>query len=250
MGISLSAFFSQDQVENLQVWRQSLQREVAQRWKVQEDKAEVDIQALFAARKFPQGEPLSPDDFDQLFRLMKKFSANRNLSKLLYINNDIAVFNQKLWNLYYDEAPFPKRVDDFFKLKSIGTQTLSPFLVAFDPSKYPLITSLTKDALELDAEQEQSARVMAVERFGIAQPQQYLERTIGFLRDFVIFEQVKELLELEKYTAVNNLIWFATRDEGEGPDEALESYASVSLENDLRDSTTRRTARRKRLWKR
>jgi len=40
---------------------------------------------------------------------------------------------------------------------------------------------------------------------------------------------------LEKYTSVNNLIWFATREEGEEPEEALESIASLSLEKDLRD---------------
>ena len=42
-------------------------------------------------------------------------------------------------------------------------------------------------------------------------------------------------MDLEKYTSVNNLIWFATREEREGPEEALESYASISLEKDLRD---------------
>jgi len=62
-----------------------------------------------------------------------------------------------------------------------------------------------------------------------------LERTTDYLSDFIVFKQIKELLGLEKYTQVNNLIWSATRGEMEGPQEALESYASVSLEKDLRD---------------
>ena len=53
--------------------------------------------------------------------------------------------------------------------------------------------------------------------------------------DFIIFEQIKELLDLEKYTSVNNLIWYANKEAREGPEEALETYASISIEKDLRD---------------
>jgi len=58
---------------------------------------------------------------------------------------------------------------------------------------------------------------------------------LDYLRDFIIFEQIKELLGLEKFTSVNNLIWYANREEKEMPEEALETYASISLEKDLRD---------------
>lgn len=159
----------------------------------------------------------------------------RALSRLLYVDNGIEEFNKRLKDLYLGLAPFPQRVNDFFKLKGIGTQTLSQFLVALDPTKYPLITSQTKDALDLDAQQEQKAMEIAIKRFEITDQSSYLERTLDYLRDFVIFEQIKELLGLEKYMSVNNLIWYANKEAGEGPEEALETYASVSLEKDLRD---------------
>jgi hypothetical protein len=89
--------------------------------------------------------------------------GTRALSKLLYINNGLDEFNQSLKNLFYGLENFPKRVDDFFKLKGIGTQTLSQFLIALDSRKYPLITSLTKEALELDAQQEQQTMKLTLE---------------------------------------------------------------------------------------
>lgn len=233
--ITLKTIFSQDQIENLKLWKNSLRTEVALDWKIEEDKAEEQIHALLEARSFDKEGTLTADQLDQFFHLMRNFSANRALSKLLYVNNGLAEFNKRLKDLYYGEAPFPERIDKFFKLRGIGTQTLSQFLLALDSKKYPLITSQTMEALDLDAQQEQKAMAIAVERFQIKNPQQYLERTLACLRDFVIFEQIKELLNLEKYTSVNNLIWFATREQREGPDDALESYASISLEKDLRD---------------
>ena len=227
--------FSQDQIENLKSWRHSLETEVALSWKTEEDKAEEEIHNLLEAKNFTGDGFLASEDFDSMFHLMRTFSANRALSKVLYIDNGLDEFNHKLKNLYYGETSFPQRVDDFFKLKGIGTQTLSQLLLALDSGKYPLITSQTKEALELDAQQEQNARKIAVDRFKIEDPQQYLERTMDYLGDFVVYEQIKELLGLEKYTSVDNLIWFATTTEEEGPEEALESYASISMEKDLRD---------------
>jgi CRISPR/Cas system-associated exonuclease Cas4 (RecB family) len=232
--MALDTIFSQDQIENLKSWKNSLQTEVALSWKVEEDKAEEQIHALLEAKKFQKEGTLTADELDLMFHLMRNFSANRALSKLLYVNNGLEEFNRTLRDLFYGEAPFPKRVDNFFKLKGIGTQTLSQFLLALDSKKYPLMTSQTKDALNLDAQQEQKAMEIAIARFQIKDPKQYLERTLDYLRDFIIFEQIKELLDLEKYTSVNNFIWFAIREEREGLEEALESYASLSLEKDLK----------------
>jgi len=231
----LDTIFSPDQVENLKIWKNSLQTEVALGWKAEEDKAEEQIRALLEAKGFQKEGTLTADELDLMFHLMRDFSANRALSKLLYVNNGLEEFNKSLKDLYYGEAPLPRRVDDFFKLKGIGIQTLSQFLLALDSRKYPLITSQTKEALDLDAQQEQKAMEIAIERFQIKDPRQYLERTLNYFRDFIIFEQVKELLDIEKYTSVNNLIWFATREEREGPEEALRSYASISLEKDLKN---------------
>lgn len=187
----METIFSQDQIENFKVWKNSLQVEVALRWKDEEDKAEEQIHAILDSRDFQKDGKLSTDDLDQIFHLMRNFSANRALSKLLYVNNGLDEFNQKLKDLYYGEDSFPRRVDSFFKLEGIGTQTLSQFLLALDPRKYPLITSQTKEELELDAQQEQKAMGIALERFQIKDPQQYLERTLDYLRDFSGFRANK-----------------------------------------------------------
>ena len=214
----LETIFSQEQIEKLKVWKNSLQTEVAMNWKVEEDKAEEQIHSLLESKSFAKDGTLTADELNLLFHLMRNFSANRALSRLLYVDNGLEEFNKRLKDLYYGVAPFSKRVDDFFNLKGIGTQTLSQFLVALDSTKFPLITSQTKDALDLDAQQEQKAMDIAVKRFEIIDQTSYLERTLDYLRDFVIFEQIRELLGLEKFTSVNNLIWYANQQAGEGPE--------------------------------
>lgn len=231
---SEEVIFTDDQIEKLKVWKNSLQSEGALAWKIEEDKAEEQIHILLESKDFQKEGLLTSDEFDQMFRLMKNFSGNRALSNLLYRDNGLEEFNQKLKNLFYGKERFAKRVDAFFKLKGIGTQTLSQFLLALDTKKYPLMTSQTRDSLELDAQQEQKAMKIALAHFQITNPDQFLERTIRYLRTFVIFDQIKTLLNLEKFTSVNNLIWFATK-EPEAPEEAFKSFASVSLEKDLRD---------------
>jgi hypothetical protein len=64
----------------------------------------------------------------------------------------------------------------------------------------------------------------------------FLDRTLDYLRDAVIFRNIKTLLNLDKYTQVNNLLWFAAiQDEETGPEDVIKSYGSISMENDLRD---------------
>ena len=140
-GIILDTFFSQDQIENLKSWKNSLQTEVALSWKVEEDKAEEQIHALLESKQFSKEGILTQDELNLMFHLMRNFSANRALSKLLYINNGLEELNKGLKDLFYGDTQFPKRVDNFFKLKGIGTQTLSQFLIALDSKKFPLITS-------------------------------------------------------------------------------------------------------------
>jgi hypothetical protein len=231
----LESIFSQDQTDKLIAWKNFLQTEKVQKWRVREDQTEEEIRNILEEANFSKGSNLTAENLDQIFHLMRNFSANRALSKLLYVDNGLDLFNQRLRELYYGRAPFPKRVDAFLRLKGIGKQTLSQLLLALDPMEYPLITSQTKDALELDAQQQQKAMEIATRKFQIENPQQYLDLTLDFLRDFVIFEQIKNLLNIEKYTSINNLIWVATREDVEGPEDVPESYTSVSLEKDLKE---------------
>jgi len=229
----MSIVLTPEQTENLKVWKNSLKSEEAKNWEVSEDEAEEKIRSIFSKVNFEGGGDLTTEDFDELFRLLKKFSANRALSNLLYRGIGLKNLNLQLRNLYYGKDPFAKRVDDFFKLKGIGIQTLSQFLIAFDSRKYPLITSQTKETLNLDSMQEEAARKEALERYDIQDPGQYLERTIDFLTDTIVFETIKFITGVEKYTQVNNLLWFGKASE-EGSEEPV-AFTSISLESDLRD---------------
>ena len=227
--------FTPDQVENLKSWRNSLNTQEARDWAARESEAEAHTSKVLDSPDFKDGRDLTPDELDDLFGWMKWYSANRNLSNLLYKKNDIGEFNAKLRNLIHGAAPFPERVNDFFKLSLIGLQTCSQFLVASDTRKHPFVTSQTKDSIGISSEQDQAAYEDALESFGISDPGNYLDRTLDYLRDAVIFRSVKELLGLEKYTDANNLLWFAFSHEGEGPEDAIKSYGSISIEEDLKN---------------
>jgi hypothetical protein len=225
-----------EQEENIKAWKSALLSEKTKIWSEAQEEAQKKIHILLEKTNFQSGGDLTATDCDELFRLLKKFSANRALSNSLYKSVGLENFNHQLRNLYYGIEPFAKRVDDFFKLKGIGIQTISQFLVAFDQIKYPLISLQTKETLNLDSIQEESARKEALERHGIQGPRQYLERTIDFLTDIIIFESIKSITGLEKYTEVNNLLWFVGKRTSEDDlDEELLPFSSVSLERDLRD---------------
>ncbi|MGQ0791278.1 MAG: endonuclease NucS domain-containing protein [Nitrosopumilaceae archaeon] len=226
--------FTAEQIENLKNFKHNLSTEKAKAWFTEEEKAELQTSAILNNEKFIHGENLSTATLDELFSLMRWFSANRNLSNLLYRSN-IDEFNSKLRNLIHGSDPFPERVNDFFKLKSIGVQTLSQFLIASDTRKYPFVTSQSKEVLAISSEQDQAARIDALELFQIKNTENLLERTLDYLRDYVVFQSIKNLLNLEKYTQVNNLLWFAYDREEEGPEEIVKSYGSISIENDLKN---------------
>jgi len=235
--INMTNILSNEQIERLKQWKESLKSDVAKNWKKEEDNAEEEIHKIINETGFENGNKLSENQIDNIFHLMKKFSANRALSNLLYRENGVEEFNDKLRKLLFGEdSEFVERIDGFFQLKGIGVQTLSQFLVVIDPTKYPLMTSLTKELLELDSKQDEDAYQIAMERFGVSDKSKYLKRTLDYLRDLVIFEEIKNSLALEKYSSVNNLIWFARKLSDEDEQfEALKEYSSVSLESDLRD---------------
>jgi hypothetical protein len=227
--------FTSDQIENLETWKKCLTTERAMNWEKEEEEAEVRTKAILCDEKFIQGEDLSPEKLDELFSCMKKFCGNRNLSNLLYRDNDLTEFNRKLRNLIHDSAPFPNRVNDFFELKKIGSQTLSQFLTAANTREYPLISNMTKDAIDIDSEQDQAAQSEALSTFKIENQDDFLDRTLDYLKDFIIYQEIKSLLNLEKYTQVNNLLFFGTETEESGPEEAFKSFGSITIEHDLRD---------------
>ncbi len=122
--------------------------------------AELVTSAILNDEKFKSGENLTTERLDELFRNMRWFSANRNLTNLLYRTNGLEKFNSQLRTLIHGTQPFPERVDS--------------------------------------------------ECF-------HLRRALDYLRDYLIFQAIKNLLGLEKYNFVNNLLWFAAiQDEAGG----------------------------------
>ncbi len=227
--------FTPEQVEDLKSWKNSLTSEKARNWATEEDKAEIETSKILNDKAFIQGQDFTAEKLDELFSDMKWFSANRNLTNLLYRKNTLEEFNRALRNLIHGTEPFPKRVNGFFKLKGIGVQTLSQFLVAADTRKYAFVTSQTKDTLSVGSDQDDVALSDALGTFGIANQDEYLDRTLDYLRDCVIFQSVRDLLGLDKYTQVNNLLWFEFDKDDEGPEEVIKSYGSISIEKDLRN---------------
>lgn len=231
----MTIIWTPEQEENLRLWKKIYQNdERATLWETAENEANILITKIIQDSNFKDGGDISGENFNQIFRAMKKFSSNRTLGNPLYKINGLENFNVNLRNLYFGTEPLPKRINNFLQMKSIGVQTLSQFLVAFDPYQYAFVSSVTRDALNLDATQEEAARKEALERYTIQNDDEYLDRTLEYLTYSIIFESLKEKTGLSKYNEVNILIWLGREGQESDSDEYL-SFSSVSLENDLRD---------------
>jgi hypothetical protein len=220
--------FTSDQIERLKSWEPVLDTEMVIASLKAEDKAEIKTSKILNGEKFKNGENFSSENLDELFHWMREFISNRYLSKLLYETNGRGEFNVTLRELIHGKEPIEERVHNFFNLKldknkHVGSTTLSHFLVASDASKYPLITDRTKKILDISSAQYQAALSDALERFEIKNKDTNHEKTLNFFRDWIIFESIKNLLNLDKYTQVNNLIWFGYKQEigGDSPTSIL-----------------------------
>src|SRR3990172_5470200 len=93
--------FTADQVENLRLWKNSLLSEDARNWRIEEEKAEIETSKILNERRFIEGEDLTAEKLDELFRHMRWFSSNRRLANLLYRNNGLPEFNHALRSLIH-----------------------------------------------------------------------------------------------------------------------------------------------------
>jgi RecB family endonuclease NucS len=114
---------------------------------------------------------------------------------------------------------------------------MSEFLCFSNISEFPLFSSQTYDVLEIDASQEQEALKQALLEHSIADPSKYSEITRSYLVHWLIFREAKNLLQLESYPQVNELLWLARQQEQEvgGEIPTTQNLTSVSMESDLRD---------------
>lgn len=227
--------FTPEQKANLEKWKGFLDSEQAQRWAIEEKEAIESIKNIFQQAGFGEGHDLSAEQSDEVFHLMKKLINNRTLNKKLYEDNELINFNPRLRMLLFGSKPLVERVNRFLELKGVGILTVSHFLCAFSPTEYPEIGWQTLDVLELDSTQLDIAYRQALREHNISPPEDYRGDTMEYFRDMVIFREIKNLLHIEEYNLINDMLWTAWLVQQEKDGEMKPPPATLSLEKDLRD---------------
>lgn len=223
--------FTQEQLENLRKWAKYLDLDDVRGWLHSEGEAVKTFNKILDDTKFAEGNDLTEDQLDSLFGRMKDISSNRALSRNLYEKNGLSDFNARLRTLLFGQEPLTNRINQFFELHGVAEMTASHFLCAFKPSEYPLITFPTLETLDLDSTQLNVASRQSLTENNISSPLDLHQRTLDYLRDIVIFREIKHILNLETHFHVNNLLW---KEYAKRTGEVLEPIPSVSLETDLR----------------
>jgi hypothetical protein len=240
--------FTSNQIENLKSWKTNLDTEKVKKWLEDEGSAEIQTSIILNNEKFKNGKNFSSEELDGLFREMRRFVTNRYLSNLLYKVNGHKEFNAKLRSLIHGKEPLVDRVDNFFNLKlnqnkHVGPATLSHFLVASDASKYPLVTRQTKKILEISSEQNQAALSDALERFKIRNKDTYPPKTLEFLGDWIIFESIKNLLNLDNYFQINNLLYVEYEQKNESSEPKIDNETENAVKEIYGDESIPNTVK-------
>ena len=157
--------------------------------------------------KFKEGSDLSSEQLDNLFRHLRMLSHNQVLNKSLYKANEIDKFNSELRNLLYGSDSLPVRIESFHKLERVGEQTASQFLVMYDWIKYPLSTSHTRRVLNLNKSLIENATNQAIEKYNITIRKKFSRRTMRYLSYIIIYENMKDLLNLDNLYQLNIILW-------------------------------------------
>ncbi len=223
--------FTPEQQANFLEWKSLLNTETASQWHNKAGEAIQAIHAVLEQARFKQGQDLSAEHFNTIFRHMRELINNRALARNLYEDNGSANFNSKLRTLLYGTEPLVERVNQFLGLRRVGKLTLSQFLCALAPSEFPLDAWPTLEVLGLDAAQMEAAYRQALKDYNVSSPQSYYKEALEYLQDVVVYREIKRLLDVTFYYDINNLLWLARKPVG---DEAP-PFTSVGLEKDLRD---------------
>ncbi len=227
--------FTPEQKANLEKWKTFLDTEKAHAWAIEEKEAIEAVHNILKQAKFEDGNDLSAEQLDDVFRKMKRLIDNRALARNLYDNNGLANFSSRLRRLFFSSEPLAERVNQFIELKGVGKLTVSQFLCAFSPTEYPEVGWSTLDVLELDSVQLDNAYRQALREHNISSPQNYRDDTMEYLRDTIIFQEIKNLLHIEDYNLINDMLWLVWLARLEIEGEMKPPPATLSLEKDLRD---------------
>jgi len=135
----LSFSFTAEQIENLKNWKTLHEDDQVTKWATEENEAIRSFQDIIKNTKFQEGNDLTSDQLDVIFKNLRSLIRNRTLTKNLYNTNGLSNFNARLRKLLFSEDPLAKRINQFMELKGVRTLTVSQFLFAFDPKQYPEI---------------------------------------------------------------------------------------------------------------
>ena len=224
--------FTPEQEANLEKWRAFLDTEQVRKWAIEEKEAIESIHDILEQARFEEGNDLTTDQLDSLFNYVGRLIKNRALNRKLYEDNGLPKLNSRLRELLFSGKPLAERINQFIQLHHVGKLTVSQFLCSFSPTKYPEIGWRTLDVIELDSSQLDNAYKQTLREHGISSPQNYRIDTIEYLRDMIIFREIKNTLNIEYYNDINNILWLAYN---EAENEVKPSATSVGLEADLRD---------------
>ncbi|GAI64555.1 unnamed protein product, partial [marine sediment metagenome] len=188
---------------NIKIFKQQdIQSNEYKKWFNQACHAKEEIASILQSAQFKQNKQLKIDELEKIFKLMKKFSKNQSLTRLIYELNGLENFNNQLWNLYYGQESLPYRFNNFIKLQKVGQQTASQFLVVFDWNKYPISTYKMEQILALETEIKNT-----IKREIITKYKDLSKRSLNFLIYFEVYKEIRLLLELDNYYQINMILW-------------------------------------------
>jgi len=227
--------FNGEQKANLDDWKQFLQDERLHAWGIKENEAVKSFHDILHQADFEGGHDLSIEQFDIIFQSLRTLISNRTLTRNLCNINGLANINSKLRELLFGKNPLAERIDQFLELNRVRTMTVSQFLCAFNPEQYPEIGARTIDILNLDSEQSEIAFRQALKEFNITSPEDYFNYTLEYLTNMIVFREIKNLLKIDLYTEVNDMLWLAVLSTQQEDQGIIQYPTSVGLEKDLRD---------------
>ena len=240
-----------EQIQELKRWNDAQTDDSYVEWYEGQKSNSEEMRQILRNAKFKEGKALSLDELYRISSLLTDGLGNTALAitgeKSIFEMNPINTFNARLRDLLFGKAPIVDRVDRFIDLKGVGIMTVSQFLCLFDHRKYAFFASFMKDVfdeiLSIDEAQLEEAKNQAKREFGIA-TEKYHTRTEDYFKYFTILREIKNVLSLESYLQVQNLLWriyyYAPSEEAE-EEEAISKKEEIPeiLEAPLREFIAR-----------
>lgn len=176
-----------------------------QEWRRKCEETYKFINNLVEERNF-QGEGMFlEEDFDLIFRELKKISRNRALNRTLYTRHSLVVFNTELKRFLFGSQSLIERLNSFLNLDGISLQSASQFLHGFHPAEYPFISRQTIKSLNLPSNII-SNLLKSLEV--VVQIENRHHRTFELYIYILIGKKIMREFSLENGNTLNDLLWY------------------------------------------